>query len=123
MHPWGGEFPHRTLTTLAEGYGHESGTALGGGVSIYSGVTCMCGSTNRVDGFYTTGSGDVKSPSGPSCITTVGNTLAPGYLVPDTYDFQIWRRDLLSCSNGPLPALGFGEFANFSAGIGVTLSP
>jgi hypothetical protein len=99
-----------------------AGTALGGGISIYSGVNCMGGSTNRVDGGYTTGTGDVTSPMGATSITTVGNALAPGYFAPGTYYFQIWHRDLLSCDNGPLPPLNFGEFANFGGGAGVTLT-
>lgn len=99
-----------------------AGTALGGGVSIYSGVNCMGGATNRVDGGYTTGSGDVTSSTGANSITTVGNTLAPGYFVPGTYYFQIWHRDLLSCDNGPLPPLNFGEFANFGGGLSIPLT-
>lgn len=35
---------------------------------------------------------------------------------------QVWHEDLLNCDKGPLPPLGFGEFANFRAGFGVALS-
>jgi len=100
-----------------------TGKLLGGGGAIYAGVNCMSGATNRVtDPSYNTGSGDVTSSSGALSITTVGNTLAPGYFTPGTYFFQIWHRDLLSCDNGPLPPGVFGEFANFSAGVTVILS-